>query len=75
MFRLSSSTQLGDLTVRAMLRFFSFSFIIILSTFYIQGFSGDGFLSLAVLYATFAVVNWLAPAFVEFIGNIKMFKM
>ena len=34
-----------------------------------QGFTGDGFTGLAIIYITFAVANWAAPAFVECIGR------
>uniref|UniRef100_A0A1L8EFU0 UNC93-like protein MFSD11 n=2 Tax=Haematobia irritans TaxID=7368 RepID=A0A1L8EFU0_HAEIR len=31
-------------------------------------FNGDGYTSLAVIYATFALFNWLAPSFIAFTG-------
>ena len=34
----------------------------------IAGFNGDGFISLAIIYAVSAVFNWLAPAFMVFFG-------
>jgi hypothetical protein len=37
-----------------------------------QGFSGDGFTGLAIIYITFAIANWIAPAFVEWIGTAIM---
>lgn len=36
---------------------------------YVQGFSGDGFTGLALIYITFAIANWIAPAVVEWIGT------
>lgn len=34
-----------------------------------QGFSGDGFTGLALIYITFAIANWIAPAVVEWTGH------
>ena len=31
----------------------------------VQGFSGDGFTGLALIYITFAMANWLSPSIVE----------
>ena len=35
---------------------------------YVPGFSGDGFTSLAIIYAVFSIANWFAPPVVAFIG-------
>ena len=37
-----------------------------------QGFTGDGFTGLAIIYSTFALANWAAPAVVEFTGTEYM---
>lgn len=31
-------------------------------------FTGDGYTSLAVIYASFAICNWLAPSFISLTG-------
>ncbi|XP_037943508.1 UNC93-like protein MFSD11 [Teleopsis dalmanni] len=33
-----------------------------------ENFKGDGYTSLAVIYASFALCNWLAPSFISFTG-------
>ena len=38
------------------------------SSGYIDGFTGDGYYSLAVLYAVFAIANWFAPPVVSKVG-------
>ena len=35
---------------------------------YVEGFTGDGFTSLAIIYAVFSLANWVAPPVVAFIG-------
>ena len=35
---------------------------------YVEGFTGDGFTSLAIVYAVFTFANWFAPPVVSFIG-------
>jgi len=35
---------------------------------YVDGFSGDGFISLALIYAVFSLSNWFAPSVVALIG-------
>ena len=37
-------------------------------TGYVDGFTGDGYVSNAVLYATFAVSNFLAPWLISLVG-------
>ena len=36
---------------------------------YIEGFSGNGFICSAVIYAVFAVASWFSPSVVAFKGN------
>ena len=35
---------------------------------YVEGFTGDGFTSLAIVYSVFTFSNWFAPPVVSFIG-------
>ena len=35
---------------------------------YVEGFSGDGYIANAILYATFAIANFIAPWIVNTIG-------
>ena len=37
-------------------------------TGYVEGFTGDGYVANAVLYATFAMSNFLAPSVISLIG-------
>jgi hypothetical protein len=48
---------------------FSLSLTIMMDICQAQGFSGDGFTGLAIIYITFAIANWIAPAVVEWIGT------
>jgi len=44
------------------------------SSGYVPGFTGSGFVSLATLYASFALCNWAAPSIVAVAGpRITMF--
>ena len=44
------------------------SWPILFSGGYVEGFTGDGFTSLAIVYAVFSVANWFAPPVVSKIG-------
>lgn len=39
-----------------------------LFSYFFKGFTGDGFLSAAVIYAVFTFANWFAPPVVSFLG-------
>ena len=36
---------------------------------YVEGFTGDGFISLAIIYAVSAVFNWFAPSVMVVLGT------
>ena len=50
------------------LHFHDFLIVFIFQLRYVPGFSGDGFTSLAIIYAVFSIANWFAPPVVAFIG-------
>lgn len=39
---------------------------------YIEGFSGNGFICSAVIYAVFAVASWFSPSVVAFKGKYRL---
>jgi hypothetical protein len=38
------------------------------SSGYVEGFTGDGYTSLAVIYAVFSMSNWFAPSVLALLG-------
>ena len=47
---------------------FHFNKITSIIFIFFKGFTGDGFLSAAVIYAVFTFANWFAPPVVSFLG-------